>query len=519
MPPTLFALPLVGGEVRREAMSARASSGRHGALAAAVLVAALFPGCREAQPTPSRPNFVLFLVDDLGWTDTAVYGSAFYDTPHIDRLAAEGARFTQFYSASSVCSPTRASLMTGKHPARLHLTNWIGGEQKGRLLPAEYVRALPLSEVTLGETFRQSGYRTGYIGKWHLGGDGHLPDRQGFEFMRAVNHAGQPGSYFFPYENPKWPVTNVPDLQDGSEGEYLTDRLTDEAIGFLRESRDDPFLLVVSHYAVHTPLQAPGPLTAKYAARAEALPEARSPLRAPEGESAVTKMRQDHPDFAGMVESMDGSLGRIVQELEALSLSSRTVVLFVSDNGGLSTLVKGRTNIPTSNAPLRAGKGWLYEGGIRIPFLVRWPGVVGPGQEIDVPSDTTDLYPTMLAMARLDPRPDQHRDGVDLWPLLDPKGKTGPEPRDLFWHFPHYHGSGNVPSGAIRSGDLKLVEWLEDDRVELYDLAQDVGETQDLAEARADEAEVLRRRLHQWRRDVGALMPSPNPDAEAGDAH
>jgi arylsulfatase A-like enzyme len=457
-----------------------------------------------------RPSFVVFLVDDLGWTDTGAYGSRFYETPHADRLAAEGARFTQFYAASPVCSPTRASLMTGQHPARLHLTNWIGGEEKGRLLPADYIHALPLAELTLGEAFQRAGYRTGYIGKWHLGAKGHMPGEQGFEFVLAVNEAGQPGSYFHPYESPERPITNVPDLGDGARGEYLTDPLTEEAVRFLRENRDRPFLLVLSHYAVHTPLQAKPQHVKKYERRAAGLPEPARPLLAPEGEAAVTKIRQDHPVYAGMVESMDESLGRVLETLDRLGLDSRTAVIFVSDNGGLSTLRGSRPNIPTSNHPLRAGKGWLYEGGIRIPFVVRWPGVVEDGRVIDWPAVTMDLLPTLLDMARLPLLPRSHRDGVSLWSLL--RGSPPPGPRDLHWHFPHYHGSGNTPSGAIRSGDLKLVEWFEKDRVELYDLARDPAESDDLAASRPRETARLRQQLGAWRRSVDARMPSPNPD-------
>lgn len=463
----------------------------------------------EALPR-QRPNIVLFLVDDLGWADTGAYGSTFYLTPHTDRLAAEGVRFTRFYSASPVCSPTRASIMTGKHPARLHLTNWIGGEARGRLLPAEYVRQLAPEELTVGEAFGQAGYRTGYIGKWHLGASGYLPGTQGFDFVVAVNEAGQPGSYFYPFENEKWPVTNVPDLADGREGDYLTDRLTGEAVRFLRESAGVPFLLVLSHYAVHTPLESKEELTAKYARRAADLPEPRRPLLAPEGPSAVTKGRQDHPVYAGMIESLDESLGRILDTLDDLELTAHTAVLFVSDNGGLSTLRTGRPDIPTSNHPLRAGKGWLYEGGIRIPFIVRWPGVLEAGRVVATPAVTTDLYPTMLALAGLAPRPEQHRDGVSLWPLL--RGEGSLASRDLFWHFPHYHGSGSTPSGAILSGDLKLLEWLEDDRVELYDLGRDEEELHDLAAARPEVTDALREKLDAWRRRVDARMPSPNPE-------
>ncbi len=457
-----------------------------------------------------RPNVVVFIIDDLGWTDLGVYGSSFYETPNIDRLLISGARFTQFYTASPVCSPTRASIMTGKHPARLQITNWIGGEQQGRLLQADYRRQLPLEEVTLGEAFGEAGYATGYIGKWHLGAEGYLPDSQGFDTAIAVNHAGQPGSYFYPYENEDWPVTNVPGLEDGAPGDYLTDRLTDKALEYLDRHAGEPFLLVVSHYAVHTPLQSKDSLTRRYEAKSAALPELEGPSMMPEGVRAQTKQRQDHAVYAGMIESADESVGRVLDKLEELDIASRTVVVFVSDNGGLSTLLRGRTSMPTSNLPLRAGKGWLYEGGIRAPLIVRWPAVIVGPRAIEQPATSMDLYPTLLEIAGIVPRPEQHLDGVSLVPALE--GWDGAEREAMFWHFPHYHGSGNVPSGAVRLGDYKLVEWFEDGRLELYDLAADIGETTDLAAAMPEKADELRALLDDWRREVGARMPSPNPD-------
>jgi arylsulfatase A-like enzyme len=392
----------------------------------------------------------------------------------------------------------------------LNITNWIGGEQSGPLLQAEYERRLPLEEVTIGEAFKESGYTTAYIGKWHLGAGGYLPDGQGFDTIIAVNHAGQPGSYFYPYVNDRWPMTNVPDLEEGSEGEYLTDRLTDEALEFLDQQGEEPFLLIFSHYAVHTPLESKDWLTEKYESKAAALPEADGPPMLPEGERATTKGRQDHPVYAGMVESTDESVGRVLEKLDMLGLTSGTVIVFVSDNGGLSTLPPGRTYMPTSNLPLRAGKGWLYEGGIRAPLIVKWPGAVNGGRVVDQPATSMDLYPTMLEIAGLPLKPEQHEDGSSLVPLLT---ETGALTRDaLFWHFPHYHGSGNVPSGAVRLGEYKLIEWFEDGGIELYNVRDDVGETSDLAPAMPDKASEMIDLLVNWRRQVDAQMPRANPD-------
>jgi arylsulfatase A-like enzyme len=473
--------------------------------------------CGPSETTQSgvegAPNVLVFLIDDLGWRDIGVAGSEFYETPNIDRLAAQGMRFSQFTTASPVCSPTRASIMTGKHPARLNLTNWIGGEGAGMLLQAEYVRQLPLEEVTLGEAFQEAGYATGYIGKWHLGAAGFMPTDQGFDVSVAVNQAGQPAGYFYPYRGDEPSVWDVPDLADGADGEYLTDRLTDEALAFIDENQDHPFLLVLAHYAVHTPLQSKEALTAKYEAKAASLPEHLGPEFISESGLATTKVYQDHPVYAGMVESTDDSVGRVLDRLDALGLSDSTVVVFVSDNGGLSTYAGERTAGATSNLPLRAGKGWLYEGGVRAPLIIRWPGEAGAVGVSDAPASSTDLYPTLLEMAGLERRPEQHVDGMSLAPLLRYSGEPG---RDaLFWHFPHYHGSGNRPSGAVRVGDLKLIEWFEDGHVELYDLEQDPGETTDLSAAMPEAVEGLLARLRAWRQEVGARMPVPNPDWES----
>ena len=474
-----------------------------GAFAAAT--PALFVNCQKKK---NKPNFVFILVDDLGWKDVGYMGSTFYETPHIDKLASQGMMFTNAYAAASVCSPTRASIMAGKYPARLDITDWIGGKQKGKLLPAEYKHQLPLEEVTIAEAFKQAGYKTCFIGKWHLGDKPYFPEKQGFDINIGGHAAGQPGSYFYPYKNKRSSYFDVPGLENGREGEYLTDRLTDESLKFLDKNKGKPFLLYLSHYAVHTPLQSKKELTEKYRAKAEALPQNDGNEWLPERNS-FTRQRQDQPVYAGMVQSTDESVGRVMQKLDELGLTENTIVIFMSDNGGLSTLYKRKSG-PTSNVPLRAGKGWLYEGGIREPMIVKWPGVVQPGSVCDVPVVSTDFYPTMLEMTGLPLKPQQHKDGLSLVPLLKQEG--GLNRKALFWHFPHYHGSGSKPSGAVRAGDYKLIEWFEDGKIELYNLKNDLGEKHDLAKKMPDKAEELKQMLHAWRKRVDAKMPRPNPD-------
>lgn len=479
-----------------------------------VLCTLLAAGCSEPseEPAPSPPNVVFILIDDLGWADTGVYGSTFYETPNIDALAASGMRFTDFYTDNPVCSPTRAAILSGKNPARLNLTNWIGGEQNGKLLPAEYIRELPLAEVTLAEAFKEAGYQTGFIGKWHLGDSLHFPQYQGFDVNIGGHSAGQPGSFFFPYKNPRSTYFDVPHLSDGVDGEYLTDRLTDEAIAFIDTNKEQPFLLYFAYYAVHTPLESKPELTAHYEQKVAALPNLEGPSVLHERETVVTRRRQDHPVYGGMIHSTDENIGRIIQSLDSLGLSDNTLVVFTSDNGGLSTLSNNRDWAPTSNAPLRAGKGWLYEGGIRAPLIVRWPGVIEADQVSPLLTSTVDLYPTLLEMAELPQRPTQHMDGTSLASVL--RGTGAFERSTLQWHFPHYHGSGNTPSGAIRDGDYKLIEWFEDGHTELYNLAEDLGEQHNLADDMPEKVAELRQTLQSWRTTMDARMPSPNPDFE-----
>jgi len=477
-----------------------------GVLAGAValaLCASLVPAApqgatdRSAQP-PRRPNVVLLLADDLGWRDLGCTGSTFYETPHLDRLAAEGMSFTHAYAACPVCSPTRVSVLSGKYPARLATTDYFGGRRKKQLLPAPYLDHLPLEETTLAEAFRSAGYRTAFFGKWHLGGAGFGPLEQGFEVnVGGFERGHPPAGYFAPYR--------IPTLPDGPAGEHLTERLTDEACAFIDEHAEEPFFVMLAWYAVHTPLQTTPELQAKYVAKREALPAPEGPRFLPEGEREARQV-QDHAVYAGMVESMDTSAGRVLAKLEELGLAGDTIVLFTSDNGGLST----SEGSPTSNVPLRAGKGWMYEGGIREPFLVRAPGITRAGTMSTVPVITTDIAPTLLALAGLEPLPAQHVDGVDLSALL--AGGGAPQRDALFWHYPHYGNQGGSPCSAVRVGSDKLIEFFEDGRLELYDLAADPGEGTDLTAERPEQAAALHARLKAWRADVGARLPTPNPD-------
>ena len=455
--------------------------------------------CATVASAQRRPNVIFILMDDLGWTDLTCYGSSFYETPNLDRLAAQGMRFTSAYAACNVCSPTRASIMTGKYPARLGITDWLPGRPDNpqqKLNRPALPDHLPLEEVTLAEAFKQGGYVTAFIGKWHLGGEGYLPQDQGFELNIAGNHRGSPPSYFPPY--------NLPGLADGPKEEYLTDRLTDEALKFIERAKDRPFFLYLSHYAVHNPQQAKPALVEKYRAKLAARPAAAGPEFRPEGDRQNRQV-QNQPVYAAMVESMDDSVGRIMHQLAALGLERNTVVVFTSDNGGLST----SEGLPTSNVPLRAGKGWHYEGGVREPSIISWPGTTHPGSTCAAPLISTDYYPTLLEIAGLPARPQQHVDGVSFVSLL--KGGTRPE-RPLFWHYPHYSNQGGRPGGAARLGPYKLIEWFEDMRVELFDVTKDIGEQHDLATTMPGKVAELRGLLHRWRDSVGAQMPTPNPN-------
>ncbi len=471
----------------------------------AVAVLVLLCGWAVPAGRTAPPNIVLILADDLGWADLGCQGADLMETPRIDRLASEGMRFTQAY-AMSVCSPTRAMLLTGRHAARLGVTIWIEKTLRpptvNRFLEAESRHDLPLTETTLAARLRADGYLTALIGKWHLGGGSHYPEAHGFDVNIGGTHWGAPATHWWPFRGKiesratsSAPVRSqyryVPGLGFGHSGEYLTDRLTDEALRVIDEAQGRPFFLYLSHYAVHLPIEAKQADTDYFSAK----------LRA--------GLRQRNAVYAAMVRSLDDSVGRVLDHLRARGLEKNTIVIFAADNGGYIGADSRRdpSTPVTSNAPLRSGKGSLYEGGIRVPLIIRWPGLTEPGRECHQPVILADLFPTLVEKESAD---GVLLDGVDLKPLL--KNPAAHWERDaLFFHYPHYYAT-TTPVSAIRSGDWKLLEYLEDGRRELYHLKSDPSEKNDLAPAEPARAAALRTRLDQWRREVGARMPVPNPE-------
>ena len=487
-----------------------------------LLMYAVFVGfavcAMSLQAASQRPNIVFFLIDDLGWADVGCNGSTFYETPNVDRLAAEGMRFTDAYAANPVCTPTRASIMTGKYPSRINMTNF-GGHQgptsaKYKLLGPKAIGSMPLQEITIAEALKEAGYRTAHIGKWHLQKHGqkdkaNFPEAQGFDVNIAGHNAGQPGSYFYPYKSKRHAWSNVPDLEGGKEDEYLTDRLTSEAISFIKDNKDEPFFLNMWYYTVHTPIMGRPDKVEKYRQKAKRL-GLDNPDEAIKEYDSWHHARQDNAAYAAMVESMDENVGRILDALKANGLEESTAVIFMSDNGGLST--GSGKKMPTSNLPLRAGKAWVYEGGIREPMIIKWPGVTKPGLTCAEPVVSTDFYPTMLEMAGLPLRQEQHVDGMSLKPLLT--GEAESVGRDaIYFHYPHYHHINSMgPAGAVRMGDWKLVERYENMKIELFNLREDIGERHDLSQSKPELAAKLRQMLHDWREKSGARMPTPNPN-------
>lgn len=456
----------------------------------------------------NSPNIVLILMDDLGWRDLGCFGSSFYETPNIDRLAAHGTSFTQSYAAAPVCSPTRASLMSGKYPARVGVTNWIGGHTVGLLADVPYFQGLPQNEYSLARALQAGGYRTFHVGKWHLGSRLSAPERHGFDVNIGGAAIGSPPSYFSPY--------GIPTLTDGPPGEYLTDRLTDEAVRLIEAGDSRPFFLNLWHYAVHVPLQAPEDLIKKYSKKVEALgldPDAvvvgePMPTWHKHDQRVERRTVQSHPIYAAMVEAMDHSVGRVVEALERTGKLDNTLIIFTSDNGGLATA----EGSPTCNSPLDEGKGWMADGGIRVPTIVHWPGTIPADTVSDLVMTTPDFYPTLLAAAGLDPIPEQHVDGENLWPLWQGNaGSRGP----IFWHYPHYSNQGGRPGAAVRAEQWKLIRYFEDGHQELYDLDSDISETKDRIDIEPEVAERLTELLTCWLQDVNAVVPQLNPAGAA----
>jgi arylsulfatase A len=447
-----------------------------------VLILALACYAAGISAAERKPNVVLILIDDMGWTDIGCMGSDLYQTPNIDKLASQGVKFTNAYSACTVCSPTRAAILTGKYPARLHLTDWIAGhvKPKAKLKIPEWTQFLPSEEVTIAAALKASGYVSASIGKWHLGDPKeHLPTHHGFDLNIAGYNYGQPPSYFAPYK--------IATLTDGPKGEYLTDRLTDEACKFIETNRDKPFFLYLPQYCVHQPVQAKKEIIDAYKAKVK------------EGANHTNAI------YAAMIQSLDEGVGRIMSKLDDLKLTDNTIVIFTSDNGGLIPV--------TRQPPLRAGKGSAYEGGVRVPMIVKWPGVTPAGKVCDEPVISTDYYPTILEMTGTagDTKHNATLDGKSIAPLLrDPAAKL--DRKAIFWHYPHYHPGGATPYSAVRSGDWKLVEFFEDNHAELYNLKDDAGEKTDLSEKSPGKKAELLKMLAEWRTSVGAQMPTENPN-------
>jgi arylsulfatase A-like enzyme len=437
-------------------------------LTASALTAAAQPGVRQ-------PNILFILMDDLGWADLGCYGSRFYETPNLDRLASQSLRCTDAYAACPVCSPTRASIMTGKWPGRLHLTNFLVGRSPrpyARMIPPEFRHELPLEEVTMAERLKERGYATAEIGKWHLGGDGFTPDKQGFDLSFSTGGRHLEG---------EWNVQ--PPHQVSPEDRAV--RLTREAERFIDANKGKPFFVYLAHHLPHIPLEARSEIITKY-------------------EKKTPSNGQYHPVYAAMVETFDTLIGRVLKKLDDTGLASNTIVIFTSDNGGLSA--REFENKPaTSNSPLREGKGHLYEGGIRVPLIVRWPGVTKAGSVSKYPVCTVDWVATLTGGSGTD--------GQNILPVL--RGGSLPQPRPLFWHYPHYSNQGGDPGAAVRLGDLKLIRFYGDGHEELYDLGKDLGEKNDLAAKMPAKRKELAGMLDRWLKEIDAAMPTPNPKYDA----
>lgn len=468
----------------------------------------LLGGLSVSAQENKAPNIVFILADDLGWKDLHCTGSDYYETPNIDRIAAEGMRFTNGYAACRVSSPSRASLLTGKYTPRHGITNWIGeasGEawrkagRGSKLLPATYAHTLPAEEVTIAEALKAHGYSTFFAGKWHLGGKGSWPEDHGFEVNKGGWTAGSPsGRYFSPYKNPQ--------LEDGPEGENLSIRLARETAGFIKEharkNRKQPFLAYLSFYAVHAPLQTTQEKWRYFRDKAAKAGIAAQGFKI--DRTLPVRQVQDNPVYAGLIRQMDEAVGIVMEQLKASGLDKNTIIVFTSDNGGVSS----GDAYSTSNLPLRGGKGRQWEGGLRVPVLVRYPEKVQAGTVCDAPVIGIDFYPTFLDFAGISPMPGQNGDGMSIRPLLENKEMAS---RPLFWHYPHYGNQGGEPSSVVREGDWKLILYHEDMRCELYNLAIDPTESGFLNAQYPGKVKELKQKLEKWLIDVAAKMPEADP--------
>ena len=465
-----------------------------------------------------KPNVIFILLDDFGYTDLGCYGSKFYETPNIDRLSRQGIRFTDAYAACPVSSPTRASIMTGRYPVKTGITDWIPGRQatssgskEDKFIALPFKQQLDLSEVTIAEVLRQNGYSTMISGKWHLGLEPkYWPENQGFDVNKGGYSAGAPNKsdnsngYFSPYGNPR--------LEDGPVGEYLTDRQTDEAIKFIERSKEKPFFVYLSYYAVHNPMQGKEQLIRKFTEKADSMGLTRMQeftrekqwIRKSMSDNYKERIIQSNPVYAAMIYSVDENIGRLLKKLNELKLDENTIIIFTSDNGGLST----SEGSPTCNSPLRAGKGWLYEGGIRVPLIIKYPGLHKTIAKVNTPVSSIDFFPTIIEMTGSD-QVKTAVDGVSIVPLLK---NIKIKDRPLFWHYPHYSNQGVEPGSAVRLGKYKLIDNFEKGRQELYDLEKDISESNDISETNPSETRELFNLLNDWRKNSKAKMMKPNPD-------
>ncbi len=470
-----------------------------------LLASACTPAQKKETGKNELPNILLIVADDLGYGDLHCYGNKITDTPHLDKLAEEGVLFTNAYASCTVCSPTRASLLTGMNPVALNLTDFIPGRQANgpqpghKLISPKFNWQLPLETITIAEKLKEKNYATASIGKWHLGDTGFLPTKHGFDINIAGNDYGMPPSYYYPYTSEKkWRTHEITNLEPGNDSLYLTRRLTKEAIQFIQKQKDKPFFLYLPYYTVHTPLEGPPDLVEKYIKRAESLPDTTT----------------YYPHFLAMVESLDRNAGKIMHTLRKLEIEENTLVIFVSDNGGWYTEEKNERKIDlehdmigaSNNSPLRDGKGTLYDGGLRVPTIIKWPGKIKPGRTSEELIISTDIFSTIMDV--LDIEIDYQVEGVSLLPLLMHDKKIDRE--TLYWHYPHYHKTN--PGSAIRDGDYKLIKYYEDNSIELYNLEIDANESNNLAGEMPEKVNELLTKLNSWIEKEGANLPIPNPE-------